>query len=165
MCAVHCVELLHTILHRTDLIIIPLALQTITTAPMMSIWGKGGCFNDRIQYNHAIGHAWHNSSSYRMRERPTEWDAVKRSIYLPVSITKQMTAASQWLDNVFTSYSRWQIKLYIIYNNQLQVNTLTHAAVNLSDISLVSNPPPQIWDTAPLGWNPAPNQRDPAVCQ
>jgi len=32
---------LHTILHRTDLIIFPLTLQTITTAPMMSIWGKG----------------------------------------------------------------------------------------------------------------------------
>jgi len=32
----------HTILHRTDLIIFPLALQTITTAPMMSIWGKWG---------------------------------------------------------------------------------------------------------------------------
>ena len=42
MCAVHCVQLLHTILHRTDLIIFPLALQTITIAPMMSIWGKGG---------------------------------------------------------------------------------------------------------------------------
>jgi len=27
-------------LHRTDLIISPLTLQTITTAPMMSIWGK-----------------------------------------------------------------------------------------------------------------------------
>jgi len=40
--AVHCVQLLHTILHRTDLVIFPLALQTITTAPMMSIWGKGG---------------------------------------------------------------------------------------------------------------------------
>ena len=38
MCAVHCVQLLHTILHRTDLIIFSLALQT--TAPMMSIWGK-----------------------------------------------------------------------------------------------------------------------------
>jgi len=37
VCAVHCVQLLHTILHRTDLIIFPLALQTITTAPMMSI--------------------------------------------------------------------------------------------------------------------------------
>jgi len=32
---------LHTILHRTDLIVFPLTLQTITTAPMMSIWGKG----------------------------------------------------------------------------------------------------------------------------
>jgi len=41
VCAVHCVQLLHTILHRTDLIIFTLALQTITTAPMMSIWGKG----------------------------------------------------------------------------------------------------------------------------
>jgi len=37
VCAVHCVQLLHTILHRTDLIIFPLALQTITTAPMMSV--------------------------------------------------------------------------------------------------------------------------------
>ena len=36
-CAVHCAQLLHTILRRTDLIIFPLALQTITIAPMMSI--------------------------------------------------------------------------------------------------------------------------------
>ena len=42
VCASHCAQLLHTILHRTDLIIFPLTLQTITTAPMMSIWGKGG---------------------------------------------------------------------------------------------------------------------------
>ena len=41
VCAVHCVQLLHTILHRTDLIIFPLALQTITIAPMMCIWGRG----------------------------------------------------------------------------------------------------------------------------
>jgi len=32
---VHCVQLLHKILHRTDLIIFPLALQTITIAPMI----------------------------------------------------------------------------------------------------------------------------------
>ena len=31
-----------TILHRADLIIFPLALQTIIIAPMMSIYGKGG---------------------------------------------------------------------------------------------------------------------------
>ena len=42
VCALHCARLLHTILHRTDLIIFPLTLQTITTTPMMSIWGKGG---------------------------------------------------------------------------------------------------------------------------
>jgi len=41
VCALHCAQLLHTILHRTDLIIFPLTLQTITTSPMMSIWGKG----------------------------------------------------------------------------------------------------------------------------
>jgi len=41
VCASHCAQLLHTILHRTDLIVFPLTLQTITTAPMMSIWGKG----------------------------------------------------------------------------------------------------------------------------
>ena len=41
VCASHCVQLLHTILRRTDLIISNLTLQTITTAPMMSIWGKG----------------------------------------------------------------------------------------------------------------------------
>jgi len=39
MC-VHCT--VHTILHRTDLIIFPLTLPTITIAPMMSIWRKGG---------------------------------------------------------------------------------------------------------------------------
>ena len=41
VCASHCAQLLHTILHRTDLIVFPLTLQTITTSPMMSIWGKG----------------------------------------------------------------------------------------------------------------------------
>ena len=34
--------IVHTILHITDLIVFPLTLQTITTARMMSIWGKGG---------------------------------------------------------------------------------------------------------------------------
>jgi len=42
VCASHCAQLLHTILHRTDLIVFPLTLQTITTSQMMSIWGKGG---------------------------------------------------------------------------------------------------------------------------
>jgi len=37
VCVSHCAQLLHTILHRTDLIIFPLTLQTITTALMMSI--------------------------------------------------------------------------------------------------------------------------------
>jgi len=41
ICALHCAQLLHTILHTTDLIIFPLTLQTITIVPMMSIWGKG----------------------------------------------------------------------------------------------------------------------------
>ena len=45
MCASHCAQLLHTISHRTDLIVFPLTLQTITTSPMMSIWGKGGEWN------------------------------------------------------------------------------------------------------------------------
>jgi len=49
VCAVHCVQLLHTILHRTDLIIFPLALQTITIAQMMSIWGKGGACSVQVQ--------------------------------------------------------------------------------------------------------------------
>jgi len=40
VCALHCAQLLHTILHGTDLIVFPLTLQTITTSPMMSIWGK-----------------------------------------------------------------------------------------------------------------------------
>jgi len=37
VCALHCAQLLRTTLHRTDLIIFPLTLQTITIAPMMSI--------------------------------------------------------------------------------------------------------------------------------
>jgi len=35
--ALHCAQLLYTIRHRTDLIIFPLTLQTITIALMMSI--------------------------------------------------------------------------------------------------------------------------------
>ena len=42
VCALHCTQLLHTILYRTDLIIYPLTLQTTTTALIMSIWGKRG---------------------------------------------------------------------------------------------------------------------------
>ena len=45
---IHCAQLLHTILHRTELIIFPLTLQRITIAPMMSIWGKG----DRPKASH-----------------------------------------------------------------------------------------------------------------
>jgi len=37
VCALHRAQLLRTILLRTDLIIFPLTLQTITVAPMMSI--------------------------------------------------------------------------------------------------------------------------------
>jgi len=50
VCALHCAQLLHTILHRTDLIIFPLTLQTITIAAMMSIWGKGGVDFSQILY-------------------------------------------------------------------------------------------------------------------
>jgi len=38
VCALHFAQLLHPILHRTDLIIFPLTLQTIIIAMMMSIW-------------------------------------------------------------------------------------------------------------------------------
>jgi len=41
VCALHYAQLLRTILHRTDLIIFPHTLQAITTAAVMSIWGKG----------------------------------------------------------------------------------------------------------------------------
>ena len=37
VCALHRAQLLHTILHRTDPIIFPLTLQTITVPPIMSI--------------------------------------------------------------------------------------------------------------------------------
>jgi len=50
VCASHCAQLLHTILHRTDPIVFPLTLQTITTARMMSIWGKGVEGSWRIPY-------------------------------------------------------------------------------------------------------------------
>jgi len=41
VCALHCAQLLHTILYRTDLIIFPFTLQTIIIALMMSIWEGG----------------------------------------------------------------------------------------------------------------------------
>ena len=41
MCAVHCVQLLHTILHRTDVIFLPLAVQTISNvSPYASQYGE-----------------------------------------------------------------------------------------------------------------------------
>jgi len=41
MCALHCAQLLHTILHRTDLIVFLLTVQIIIIALMISIQGKG----------------------------------------------------------------------------------------------------------------------------
>jgi len=52
VCASHCAQLLHTILHKTDLIVFPLTLETITTAPMMSIWGKGAGNPSQIHFSH-----------------------------------------------------------------------------------------------------------------
>ena len=52
VCALYCAQLLHTILHRTDLIIFPLTLQTITIALMMSVWGKGGKRRNAIIWKH-----------------------------------------------------------------------------------------------------------------
>ena len=48
VCASHCAQLLRTILHRTELIIFSLTLQTITIAPMTSIWGNGVRVNGMI---------------------------------------------------------------------------------------------------------------------
>ena len=76
VCASHCAQLLHTRLHRTDLIVFPLTLQTITTARMMSIWGKGGVQNVRACSSNHKGHK-HNST-YRpwtvteKKSRPTQ---------------------------------------------------------------------------------------------
>ena len=41
MCALHCAQLLHTILHRTYLIVFLLTVQIIIIALMISIQGKG----------------------------------------------------------------------------------------------------------------------------
>jgi len=48
VCALHCAQLQHTILHRTDLIIFPLTLQTTAIVPMMCIWEKGGRSQDNF---------------------------------------------------------------------------------------------------------------------
>ena len=62
VCALHCAQLLCTILHRTDLIIFPLTLQTITVALMMSIWGKGV---HKWQYFHRSNICNHHCSQQR----------------------------------------------------------------------------------------------------
>jgi len=41
-----------TILHRTDLRVFPLTLQTVTTAPMMSIWGTGVVVREMSEENY-----------------------------------------------------------------------------------------------------------------
>jgi len=64
VCALHCAQLLHTILHRTDLIIFPLTLQTITIALMMSIWGKGV---HKWQYFHFQSNICNHHCSQRRR--------------------------------------------------------------------------------------------------
>ena len=65
MCALHCAQLLHTILHRTDLTIFPLNLQTIIIAPMMSIWGKGTrCYPEALIILF-VRDNWQSSSCHR----------------------------------------------------------------------------------------------------
>ena len=52
VCIALCTIVAHNIArNRTDLIVFPLTLQTITTAPMMSIWGKGGGLDCSMQNN------------------------------------------------------------------------------------------------------------------
>jgi len=56
---VYSVQLLHTILHRTDLIIFPLVLQTITIASMMSIWGNGGNGMTNCSWTFTVTRIWY----------------------------------------------------------------------------------------------------------
>jgi len=63
VCALHCAQ----VLHRTDLIIFPLTLQTITTAPMISICGKG-LRSHKITHlttllSPTLVHWWHNTQT------------------------------------------------------------------------------------------------------
>ena len=52
MCALHYAQVLHTILHRTDLIIFPLTLQTIIIAQMLSTAGEGEPTNCNVVDDH-----------------------------------------------------------------------------------------------------------------
>ena len=105
VCASHCAQFLHTILHRTDLIVFPLTLQTITTAPMMSIWGKGGrrrtscCISD-----------WKTSATCCIT---TLTNAIQQQqqqqLHHYITITVRHTgSAATWCNNVAESYKREQ---------------------------------------------------------
>ena len=111
MCAVHCVQLLHTIclLHRTDLIIFPLALQTIIIAPMMSIWGKnwgkmtlGQCQNVRD---------WENAKMQVSKHINQSWvtQCHSKCLLHLISINWQQIVAnmcSMWAKNQLCAFNR-----------------------------------------------------------
>jgi len=67
----HSVCALHTILHSTDQIIFPLTLQTITIAPIMSIWGKGDC--DRMPFLTPTKKITHRTSSFLQPQSDSRW--------------------------------------------------------------------------------------------
>jgi len=91
---------LHTILHRTDLIVFPLTLQTITTAPMMSIWGKGGGSKHQATYQDAVAPVNHNS----------KWDSLTSLVHqlLNVWTDKEKTNSFHQRSYFHQPTTRWQ---------------------------------------------------------
>jgi len=116
VCALNCAQLLHTILNRTDLIVFPLTLQTITTSPMMSIWGKGGGGPGKRAVKQLW---WCGNRNLSVTASPV--------MHMPWVTYLRLTwpAHTGWLDADHPSWARhwqWSSLLNVIDDHKLHIN-------------------------------------------
>jgi len=104
---------MHTILHRTDLIVFSRTLQTITTAPMMSIRGKGGKQSRLMPAMYQCPSSWQISSrsvkqcvtkvlQNKTHQVKCDWQTNKKSVndVSPNTMRRQQLSATKNMRNV-----------------------------------------------------------------
>jgi len=145
VCALHCARMLHTILHRTDLIIFPLILQTIIIAQMLSIWRTcEWCDRCLISPYKNINYFNKCSSTY-VKAFCGSW---RVSFNLPASLTDASCRSTWWTGlkalksyteslahspSQFTHNKSRQLHWYQQTNSQLTTeNTQTHIRLTAS---------------------------------
>jgi len=165
---VYCAQLLHTILHRTDLIIFPLTLQTITIAPTTSNWGKGGAVQSCTGHDTCTGQQcilsvmscvacrahylpeWRWQTQSRGRQEPSSWWLTASESATPSTIT---TLIDYSLLSAWTKSQHSPSTCIINVTDELSSASLTHStASTFTGISLSLQPDQTYYTVVCRSW-------------